>query len=92
MVSAFVAKLKLGIDILRDSVSTTSKHEDMEDNESTSTQSDMDMAPESKLSVLDEKCRGIISYVTFIIRIAGMFSCLSDFLKICNYILIFFIN
>lgn len=43
----------------RDSVSTSSKHEDMDDRESTSTHSDMDMAPETELSVLDERCKGI---------------------------------
>ncbi|MCL7042551.1 hypothetical protein MKW94_011342 [Papaver nudicaule] len=58
--SPFVAKLRL--DMGRDSVSTSSKHEDMDDRESTSTHSDMDMAPETELSVLDERCRGLTFY------------------------------
>ncbi|KAI3982572.1 hypothetical protein MKX01_031311 [Papaver californicum] len=60
--SPFVAKLRLGLDMGRDSVSTSSKHEDMDDRESTSTHSDMDTAPETELSALDEKCRGLTFY------------------------------
>ncbi|RZC57695.1 hypothetical protein C5167_005003 [Papaver somniferum] len=59
--SPFVAKLRLGLDMGRDSASTCSRHEDM-DEESTSTHSDMDMAPEIELSVLDERCRGLTFY------------------------------
>lgn len=47
--AAFVAKLRL--DMGRDSVSTSSKHEDMDDRESTSTHSDMDMAPETVICI-----------------------------------------